>query len=270
MCSVRHRPMPWAPNRRARAASSAVSALARTPSRRRRVGVRHDPVHGADQLVGVVGVERCPRSTATTGEATTGHLAEVDLAGRAVDRDHVALADDDLAVARRGELPRVDVDVELLGAAHAGLAHAAGDDGGVARSCRRGWSGCPRAAIMPCRSSGLVSRRTRMTSSPRSAHSTAVAGVEDGLADGRAGRGAHRPWRSAWRSSPGVEPGEHQLGELVAGDPAAAPRPCRSGPRRPAGWRSGTPPPAVRLPTRVCSIHSLPRSIVNSMSHRSL
>ena len=27
---------------------------------------------------------------------------------------------------------------------------------------------------------------------------------------------------------------------------------------------------AVRLPTRVCSIHSLPRSMVNSMSHRSL
>ena len=26
---------------------------------------------------------------------------------------------------------------------------------------------------------------------------------------------------------------------------------------------------AVRLPTRVCSIHSLPRSMVNSMSHRS-
>ena len=26
---------------------------------------------------------------------------------------------------------------------------------------------------------------------------------------------------------------------------------------------------AVRLPTRVCSIQSLPRSIVNSMSHRS-
>ena len=27
--------------------------------------------------------------------------------------------------------------------------------------------------------------------------------------------------------------------------------------------------PAVRLPTRVCSIHSLPRSMVNSMSQRS-
>ena len=27
---------------------------------------------------------------------------------------------------------------------------------------------------------------------------------------------------------------------------------------------------AVRLPTRVCSIHSRPRSIVNSMSHMSL
>ena len=33
----------------------------------------------------------------------------------------------------------------------------------------------PRAAIMPCRSSGLVSRRTRMTSSPASACSTARA-----------------------------------------------------------------------------------------------
>ena len=33
----------------------------------------------------------------------------------------------------------------------------------------------PRAAIMPARSSGLVSRRTRITGSPRPAHSTAVA-----------------------------------------------------------------------------------------------
>ena len=41
MCSVRHRPMPSAPNRRARAASSAVSALARTPQPAHRVGVRH-------------------------------------------------------------------------------------------------------------------------------------------------------------------------------------------------------------------------------------
>ena len=35
MCSVRHRPMPCAPYRRARAASSGVSALASTPSLRR-------------------------------------------------------------------------------------------------------------------------------------------------------------------------------------------------------------------------------------------
>ena len=34
MCSVRHRPTPSAPNRRARAASSGVSAFARTPRRR--------------------------------------------------------------------------------------------------------------------------------------------------------------------------------------------------------------------------------------------
>ena len=53
MCSVRHRPMPWAPMRRARAASSGVSALARTSSRRTLVGVGHDPVHGLDQVVAV-------------------------------------------------------------------------------------------------------------------------------------------------------------------------------------------------------------------------
>jgi hypothetical protein len=34
MCSVRHSPMPSAPSSRALAASSGVSALARTPSRR--------------------------------------------------------------------------------------------------------------------------------------------------------------------------------------------------------------------------------------------
>ena len=33
------------------------------------------------------------------------------------------------------------------------------------------------------------------------------------------------------------------------------------------GPRSGTPPRRGPLPTRVCSIHSLPRSMVNSMSH---
>ena len=42
MCSVRQRPMPWAPNSRALAASSGVSALARTFSRRMLVGPAED------------------------------------------------------------------------------------------------------------------------------------------------------------------------------------------------------------------------------------
>ena len=54
MCSVRHSPMPWAPRRRARAASSAVSALARTSSRRRWSAWLQQPVHGADQVGGLV------------------------------------------------------------------------------------------------------------------------------------------------------------------------------------------------------------------------
>ena len=124
----------------------------------------------------------------------------------------------------------------------------------------------PRAAIMPCRSSGVVSRRTRMTSSPRSALD-GRARVEDGLADGRAGRGAHALGEQPC-APPRVELGEHQPASCVAGDPRerlvlvdealvdqlAAIRNAAA---------------AVRLPTRVCSIQSLPRSMVNSMSHRS-
>ena len=126
----------------------------------------------------------------------------------------------------------------------------------------------PWAAIMPCRSSGLVSRRTRITCSPRSAHSTAVAESNTAL--------------------PTAAPGEAltALVIFVTSEPASN--------RGNISWASWLPvtrvsassmsirpwstscvairkaAAAVRLPTRVCSIHSLPRSIVNSMSHRSL
>ena len=77
----------------------------------------------------------------------------------------------------------------------------------------------PWAAIMPCRSSGLVSRRTRMTSSPAAARSTAVAESKTALPTAAPGE-ALIPGGDLLRLLAEVEPGEHQLGELGAGDPA--------------------------------------------------
>jgi len=125
----------------------------------------------------------------------------------------------------------------------------------------------PRAAIMPCRSSGLVSRRTRMTFSPASACSTARAESNTAL--------------------PTAAPGDALTPVVIfLGSPARSNR----GNMSCASWSPVTrvtassmsirpwstnwvairnAAAAVRLPTRVCSIHSLPRSMVNSMSHRS-
>jgi hypothetical protein len=69
------------------------------------------------------------------------HLADHDLTGPAVDRDDLALADlhldrahdpADLAVDRHRELLAGEIDVQRLGTADRGRAHAPGDDGGVA------------------------------------------------------------------------------------------------------------------------------------------
>ena len=125
----------------------------------------------------------------------------------------------------------------------------------------------PWEAIMPCRSSGLVSRRTRMTSSPAAACCTAVAESNTALptaAPGEAltalvifftsplvskrGNISCASWSPVTRSSASSMPIMPWSTSWIAIRNAAA---------------------AVRLPTRVCSIHSLPRSIVNSMSHRS-
>ena len=76
----------------------------------------------------------------------------------------------------------------------------------------------PLAAIIPCRSSGFVSRRTRMTASPAAARSTALAESNTALPTAAPGE-ALTPVVIFFGSVAEVEPGEHQLGELVAGDP---------------------------------------------------
>ncbi len=112
MCSVRHRPMPSAPNLRAVSASSGVSALARTPMRRRLVG----PFH---QRAEIAGHRRLDHRDG----------ADEHLAGRAVQRDGLAGADR-LAAGR--QRLGVVVDRDAAGAGDAGPAHAARHHRGVA------------------------------------------------------------------------------------------------------------------------------------------
>ena len=99
MCSVRHSPMPWAPSERARAASSAVSAFARTASRRRTSAWDSSR---STALTSAAVSSSAPASAASSPVFDVGlhrgghhrHRAEEDLAGRPVDADLVALVDD--------------------------------------------------------------------------------------------------------------------------------------------------------------------------------
>ena len=125
----------------------------------------------------------------------------------------------------------------------------------------------PCAAIIPDRSSGLVSRRTSTTCSPRSAQATAVAlsnTTRPTAAPGLA------PIPRVSRTAPSVLP---KRGNISCASWAPVTRSnASSSVIRPSSTSCVAirkAAPAVRLPTRVCSIQSLPRSIVNSMSHRS-
>ena len=123
----------------------------------------------------------------------------------------------------------------------------------------------PSAACMPWMSSGLVSTRTRITLRP-CAFSVSASSEENTIspeaAPGEAGRPVAIRSRSAsgsmvgcssWSSAGGLD-AQHRLVAVdqaflghVDGDACSAAL-------------------AVRLPVRVCSIHSLPRSMVNSRS----
>ena len=113
MCSVRHRPIPSAPNSRALAASSGVSALVRIFSVR-------------TLSAQVISVAKSPEIVGVDGR----HLADHDVAGRAVDREEVAgldgmPGDGDRALGFSSICDRLAAD-------DARLAPAAGDDGRVA------------------------------------------------------------------------------------------------------------------------------------------
>ena len=118
MCSVRHRPMPSAPSLRALAASSPVSALARTASLPLRIASAHC---------------RIVSNSAGGLDAAMVELADHDVAGGAVERQPVALLDDRGA---DGELLAVDLD--RVGADDGRGAPTTGDDGGVADQATAG------------------------------------------------------------------------------------------------------------------------------------
>src|SRR5262249_37665756 len=92
------------------------------------VGVPHQPVDRGDQFVAVGGGQGA-LEVLHDRRVHDRHLALVDGAGGAVDRDDVTLLD--RHAAGHARLPGLGVDLELFGAADAGLAHAAGDDRGV-------------------------------------------------------------------------------------------------------------------------------------------
>ena len=125
----------------------------------------------------------------------------------------------------------------------------------------------PWAAIMPCRSSGLVSRRTRITFSPRAASSTARSESNTTLPTAAPGD-ALTPVVSfvtlVLSSNRGNMRRASSSPETRASASFMSMRPSSTNCR---AMRKAAA--AVRLPTRVCSIHSLPRSTVNSMSHMS-
>ena len=122
----------------------------------------------------------------------------------------------------------------------------------------------PRAACIPWISSGDVSTRTRMTSSPAAARVTALSAVNTTAPDaapGDAGRPRVITSRAAFGSSVGCSNWSSAAGSIR--NTASS---CVISPSAAISTAIFSAAFAVRLPLRVCSIHSLPRSTVNSMS----
>ena len=219
MCSVRHRPIPWAPKDLARNASSAVSAFARIARRRRPsawVSSR------STALTSAAVSSSAPSSATVESGLDIGlhrrrhhrHCPEEDLAAGTVDADLVAFGDH-----RRSD-PRCAghrVDVERFRAAHAGLAHASGDHGSV--------RGLPTACGQdPVRGDhalevigvGLLADQHHLLA----AFGPLPCGrrIEHRTADRRARRGRH-PFGQQLAGRRPVELREHQHRQLRTGDP---------------------------------------------------
>ncbi len=178
------------------------------------VRVRHDPVHGGDQFVGVVGARVHPALEVLDDRRRyDGYLTEVHLAGRAVDGDDVALLDDPPAHRHPAAL---GVDLQVLGATDTGLAHAAGDDGRVrGLAAARGQDALGGDHAVEVVRVGLAADEDDLLAGAGPLDRGVR--VEDGLAD----RGSRRSGDAApqpFRLRVVVEAREHQLRQLRAVD----------------------------------------------------
>ena len=109
MCSVRQRPIPSAPSERALAASSAVSALARTPSRRSSSDQRSTSREVARSISGSI--------SGTSSAVTLPVVPSIAIRSPAAS-----------SISPIRTTPRLGVDLDLGGAGDARAAHAAGDE----------------------------------------------------------------------------------------------------------------------------------------------
>ena len=232
--------MPSAPKRRARSASSPVSALARTRSRRTSSASAHDPVHRPHQVVGLRRVRvEAALEVLDHRRGHDRHLAGEDLARwsrRWRSRRPRATTVPSGAVSRR----------RLASTSSSSAPHTHVLP--IPRATTAAWLVLPpRLVRMPCGGDhavqvvgvGLPAHQHDLLPRPRPLHRRV--GVEHRLADGRTRRGGDAPGRAPSLGPGGVELREHQLRQLAARAPGAAPRRRRSRPRRPAGRRSGTP-----------------------------
>ena len=243
ICSVRQRPMPSAPKLRATRASAAC----------RRWRARSC---GAPRRPSPSGWRNRP-----TVPAAHRHLALQHLAVAAVDGDDVALFQRDAAGdhglrrhSRRGSCRRPTRRACPCRARR--RPHA--------RSCRRASSGCPRPHACRGCLPGEVSMRTRITLRPTLERLLRFVGGEDDLpqaAPGEAGGPIARRLRCALGSIVGCSNWSSESGSIRATASSLRDQPFA---RHIDGDLSDAV--AVRLPLRVCSIQSLPRSTVNSMS----
>ncbi len=251
MCSVRHSPMPSAPRPRALVASSPVSALARTPSLPRRISSAQPRItsNSGGGLAAAIFISPSTTSPLVPStEITSPSLTTMSPTENCLPTILIASAPTTAGVPQ----PRATTAAWLTR---------------PPRAVRM-----PSATIIPWTSSGLVSLRTSTTFSPRSAASTASSAVKYTLPTAAPGDAA-RPLASTlpWPSNCGcsTESRWSAVTRITASRLAsfhfAAPRPVPF--VMSTAIRNAAPP--VRLPTRVWSIHSLPCSIVNSVSHMS-
>ena len=235
MCSVRQRPMPSAPKSRARRASSGVSAFVRTfstralsaqSSTRMRYGL-----NGSGCVTGAAPANTWPLVPSMVMTSPTASVV----------------------------LPSVMVSPEMCSAS---TPHTAGRPMPTATTAA--WLVLPPravmmplAAIMPCRSSGVVSSRTRMTASPASPRRSAssavstmapVAAPGDALTPVASGSrpAIFAPTRSSCgNSNCGTDPGS--MRSRSASCSVTSPSSTMSAAMR-------TRASAPRLPLRVCSM----------------